>query len=83
MVKAFCHGSSLRMKHGSITSNWRPKDSQWNCVIQLLLGGRSFKVTPSAGKVVATVFWDAEGVILVDIMPRGQAVNSNLYIQLL
>jgi hypothetical protein len=28
---------------------------------------------------MATVFWDAEGVILVDIMPRGQTINSDLY----
>jgi hypothetical protein len=27
---------------------------------------------------MATVFWDAEGVILVDIMPRGQTINSYL-----
>jgi hypothetical protein len=44
---------------------------------------KKFKVTPSAGKVMATVFWDAEGVILVDIMPRGQTITSDLYIQTL
>jgi histone-lysine N-methyltransferase SETMAR len=32
---------------------------------------------------MATVFWNAEGVILVDIMPRGQTINSDLYIQTL
>jgi histone-lysine N-methyltransferase SETMAR len=43
---------------------------------------KKFKVTPSAAKVMATVFY-AEGVILVQIMPRGQTINSNLYIQTL
>jgi histone-lysine N-methyltransferase SETMAR len=32
---------------------------------------------------MATVFWDAEAMILVDIMPRGQTINSDLYIQTL
>jgi hypothetical protein len=35
---------------------------------------------PSAGKVTATVFWDAEGMLLVDIAPRSQTFNSDLYI---
>lgn len=30
---------------------------------------KKFKATPSARKVMATVFLDAEGVILVDIIP--------------
>jgi histone-lysine N-methyltransferase SETMAR len=71
------------MKHGSITLYRRPKDSQLYGIIQLLLGRRSFKVTPSAGKAMATVFWEPEGVILEDIMPRGQTINSDLYIQTL
>jgi hypothetical protein len=41
------------------------------------------KVTPSAGTLMATVFWDADGVILVDIMPHGQTINSDLYVQTL
>jgi len=44
---------------------------------------KKFKATLFAGKVMATVFWDAEGVILVDIIPCGQTINSDLYIQTL
>ena len=40
----------------------------------------NFKATPSAEKVMATVVWDAEGVILVYIMPCGEAINADLYI---
>jgi hypothetical protein len=36
----------------------------------------NFKFTPSAGKVV----WDAEGVILVYIMPCDETINTELYI---
>ena len=31
---------------------------------------KKFKTQPSAGKVMATVFWDAKGVIMLDFYPR-------------
>lgn len=34
---------------------------------------------PSAGKVVAWVFWDAEGVILLDFLERGNTINGDYY----
>jgi len=66
IVTALCQGSSLGMKHGSITWNCGQKDIHWNGFIQIRLG-RKFKASHSAGKTMATVFWDAEGVILEDI----------------
>jgi hypothetical protein len=44
---------------------------------------KKFKVTPSAGKVMATVFGDAVGLILVVIVSCGQTISSDLYIQTL
>ena len=44
---------------------------------------KKFKTTPSAGKVMVTVFWDTDGVILVDVMARGETVNSDAYIKTL
>jgi hypothetical protein len=40
----------------------------------------NFKATPSKGKVIANDVWDAEGVILVYIMPCGETINTDLYI---
>jgi hypothetical protein len=37
---------------------------------------KKFKAAPSAGKIMATIFWDPEGLLLVDIMPRGTTINS-------
>ena len=31
---------------------------------------KKFKMQPSAGKVMATVFWDAKGVIMLDFLPK-------------
>ncbi|GFR79320.1 histone-lysine N-methyltransferase SETMAR [Elysia marginata] len=40
---------------------------------------KKFKVQRSAAKVMAIVFWDAKGVILLDILPQGQCISSVLY----
>lgn len=39
--------------------------------------------TFSARKVMATVFWDAKGVLLVDFMERGTTINSEVYCETL
>jgi hypothetical protein len=54
MVKAFCHGSSLGMKCGSITLNrrQRSRDIQWNCIIQFLLRRSSRGYLFSIHKIV-------------------------------
>ncbi|GFO24379.1 histone-lysine N-methyltransferase SETMAR [Plakobranchus ocellatus] len=40
---------------------------------------KKFKVQRSAAKVMATVFWDAKGVILLDILPQCQCINAARY----
>lgn len=37
------------------------------------------KQTLSKRKIMATVFWDRRGVLLVDFMPRGTTINSDAY----
>lgn len=37
------------------------------------------KQSLSRRKVMATVFWDRRGVLLVDFMPRGMTINSEAY----
>jgi len=32
---------------------------------------------------MVTVFWDCEGVILLDVMQRGMTIDSNVYINML
>jgi len=41
---------------------------------------KKFKMLPSAGKVMCTVFWDRKGVILLDFLEPGQTINSDRYI---
>ncbi|XP_071081533.1 histone-lysine N-methyltransferase SETMAR-like [Haliotis cracherodii] len=37
----------------------------------------------AAGKVMASVFWDSEGVIMVDWLPKGRSVTGAYYVELL
>jgi hypothetical protein len=41
------------------------------------------KTERSAGKVMTSVFWDARGIILIDYLERGHAINSEYCIVLL
>ena len=38
---------------------------------------------PSAGKVMATVFWDAQGIILTDYLQKGQTITGKYFATLL
>jgi histone-lysine N-methyltransferase SETMAR len=44
---------------------------------------KNFKKSVLVGEVMITVFWDCEGVVLVDVMPRGESFNSNTNIRML
>jgi hypothetical protein len=37
---------------------------------------KNFKVQTSAGKVMAGVFWESEGMLLVEFLERGVTINS-------
>ncbi|GFT82754.1 histone-lysine N-methyltransferase SETMAR [Nephila pilipes] len=37
----------------------------------------------SAAKVMASVFWDAHGIIFIDYLEKGRTINSDYYIALL
>ena len=42
-----------------------------------------FTTKPSAGKVMATVFWDAKGVIMLDFLPKRSTITGVFYANLL
>ena len=41
------------------------------------------KTVPSAGKVMASVFWDADGILLIDYLQKGQTIDGTYYASLL
>ena len=38
--------------------------------------------TKSAGKVLASIFWDQDGIFLIDYLPKGQTINAEYYLSL-
>ena len=44
---------------------------------------KQVKSQRSAKKVMASVFWDAKGILLIDYLQKGKAINSEYYCRLL
>jgi hypothetical protein len=48
-----------------------------------LPSSKKFKVMPSGGKVMFTMFWDSQGVLLAHFQKRDENVNSASYCKVL
>jgi len=44
---------------------------------------KKFRVQKSAGKVLASIFWDQDGILLIDYLQKGQTINCEYYSTLL
>ena len=44
---------------------------------------KKFRVKKPAGKFLASIFWDKDGILLVDYLPKGQTINADYYSSLL
>lgn len=44
---------------------------------------KKFKVQPSAGKVMATIFWDCKGILLIDYLEKGNTITGEYYANVL
>ena len=44
---------------------------------------KPFRVQQSAGKVLASIFWDQDGNLIIDYLPNGQTINAKYYSSLL
>jgi len=40
---------------------------------------KKFRVQKSAGKVLASIFWDQDGILLIEYLPKGQTINAEYY----
>jgi hypothetical protein len=66
------HHYQPKSKHASV--QWKHPSS---------LSAKKFKVTPSAGKVVLTLFWDSQGVLWAHFEKCGENLNSVSYCKVL
>ena len=44
---------------------------------------KKFKMQKTAGNIIATALWDAQGIILVDFLPRGETINGEVHVETL
>jgi len=44
---------------------------------------KNFRLQKSAGKILASIFWDQDGILLIDYLPKGQPINAEYYLTLL
>lgn len=44
---------------------------------------KKFRTQPSAGKIMATIFWDSSGVLLIDYLPNKTTINGPYYAALM
>ena len=44
---------------------------------------KNFRVQKSAGKVFASIFWDQDGILLINYLPKDQTINAEYYSSLL
>jgi len=44
---------------------------------------KKFRVQKSARKVLASIFWDQDGILLIDYLPKGLTINAEYYSSLL
>jgi len=61
----------------------RQSNNQWSGGIAAHPRPKKFRVQKSAGKVLASIFWDQGGILLIDYIPKGQTINAQYYSSLL
>jgi hypothetical protein len=74
-------GLLLGMNHGCIITN--PKQSELHCSGNHPSSPSTEKFIPSAGKVMLTMFWDSQGVLLTHFQKCGENVNYTSYCEAL
>ncbi|GFO46420.1 Aromatic-l-amino-acid decarboxylase [Plakobranchus ocellatus] len=72
---SFLNTSSLEMKPEHSGDKTRLNDME----AHVLSFHKKFKVQQSATEVMATVFWDSRGMMLLDILPKGETFNADRY----
>ncbi|KAL0831014.1 hypothetical protein ABMA28_001900 [Loxostege sticticalis] len=44
---------------------------------------KKFRVAPTAGTIMASVFWDSDGILFIDYVPKGQTITGPYYASLI
>jgi len=61
----------------------KQSNNQWSGGIATHSAPKKFRVQKSAGKVLASIFRDQDGILLIDYFPKSQTINVEYYSSLL
>jgi hypothetical protein len=61
----------------------RQSSNQWSGGIAAHPTPKKFRVQKSGGKFRASIFWDQDGILFIDYVPKGQTINAEYYSSLL
>ena len=61
----------------------RQSNNQWSGGIAAHPARKKFRVQKSAGKVLTSIFWDQDGILFIDYLPKGHTINAEYYSSLL
>ena len=70
-------------KPGYITMIRRQSSNQWSGGIAAHPAPKKFRVQKSAGKVVASIFWDQDGILRIYYLPKGRTIKAEYFSSLL
>jgi histone-lysine N-methyltransferase SETMAR len=70
------------MKLGYLVTHPRISDNQCNGATRSPTA-KIFKTSPSNRKIMATIFWDRKGPLLVNFLVRGDTINAAAYCEML
>ena len=65
-----------------ITMTRRQSNNQWSGGI-VVHPVQKFRVQNSSEKFLPSTFWDQDGILLIDYLPKGQTINAEYYSSLL
>jgi hypothetical protein len=71
------------MRPGSTTSLLNQKEQANSANTPILHPPNKAKAIFSAGKIIATVFWDSKGIIHLDFLTGQKTINAQYYSTLL
>ena len=61
----------------------RQSNNQWSGGIAAHPAPKKFWVQKSAEKVLTSIFWDQDSILLIDYLPKGRTINAEYYTTLL
>jgi hypothetical protein len=71
------------MRRGFTIKHQNPNSSQNNGQKPVVSAPKKTSLVPSAGKVMASVFWDAEGILFNDYFEKGKTITEEYYSNIL